>query len=98
MGFNISKAAVLGAGVMGSAIAAHIAGAGIPVCLLDVVPKELTEKEKAKGLTLDSPAVRNRIAQAGKDIVTNPKSRAIYDIEMGNMIEVGNFSDNMDML
>ncbi|MCT4634620.1 MAG: 3-hydroxyacyl-CoA dehydrogenase/enoyl-CoA hydratase family protein [Rickettsiales bacterium] len=98
MGFNINKVAVLGAGVMGAGIAAHIAGAGISVCLLDVIPRELTEKEKAKGLTLESPQVRNRIAQAGKDKVTNLKFRAIYDKDMGNMIEVGNFTDNMNML
>lgn len=98
MSFNINKVAVLGAGVMGAGIAAHIVGAGIPVCLLDIAPRELTEKEKAKGLTLDSPQVRNRFAQAGKDRVTNPKFRAIYDKDMGDMIEVGNFSDNMDML
>jgi len=98
MNFDINRVAVLGSGVMGSGIAAHIAGAGIPVCLLDVLPKELTAEEKAKGLTLESSKVRNRIAQAGKDRVTNPKSRAIYDKDMGNMIKVGNFTDNMDML
>lgn len=98
MDFNINKVAVLGAGVMGAGIAAHIVGAGIPVCLLDIAPKELTEKEKAKGLTLESPKVRNRFSQLGKDRVTNPKNRAIYDKDFGNMIEVGNFSDNMDML
>ncbi len=98
MKFNINKVVVLGAGVMGAGIAAHIAGAGIPVCLLDIAPKELNEKEKAKGLTLDSSAVRNRFAKAGKDRVTNPKNRAIYDKDFGDMIEVGNFSDNMDMI
>lgn len=98
MSFNINKVAVLGAGVMGAGIAAHIVGAGIPVCLLDIAPKELTEKEKAKGLTLESPMVRNRFSQSGKKRVTNPKNRAIYDKAFGDMIEVGNFSDNMDML
>lgn len=98
MNFNINKVAVLGAGVMGAGIAAHVAGAGIPVCLLDIAPRELTEKEKAKGLTLESSVVRNRFAQAGKDRVTNPRNRAIYDKDMGAMIEVGNFTDNMDML
>ena len=38
MSFRIRKAAVLGAGVMGSGIAAHLANAGIPVLLLDIVP------------------------------------------------------------
>ena len=62
---QIKKAAVLGAGVMGAQIAAHLANAGIPALLLDIVPKELTPEEQAKGLTLESPAVRNRIANAG---------------------------------
>lgn len=46
MKYNINKIAVLGAGVMGSGIAAHFAGAGIPVLLMDIVPRELNEKEK----------------------------------------------------
>ena len=50
--YQIKKAAVLGSGVMGSGIAAHLANIGIPTLLLDIVPKELTEEEEAKGLTL----------------------------------------------
>ncbi len=50
---QIQKAAVLGSGVMGSGIAAHLANIGIPTLLLDIVPREVTEQEKAKGLTLD---------------------------------------------
>ncbi|HCW94147.1 MAG TPA: hypothetical protein DHM44_10765, partial [Flexistipes sinusarabici] len=59
---QINKAAVLGSGVMGSTIAAHLANAGIEVLVLDIVPKELTDEEKTKGLTLNDPEVRNRIA------------------------------------
>ena len=44
----IKKAAVLGSGVMGSGIAAHLANIGIPTLLLDIVPRELTEDEKTK--------------------------------------------------
>lgn len=98
MNFNINKAAILGAGVMGAGIAAHLAGAGIPVLLLDMVPRELTEKEKAKGITLESKVVRNRFAQTGKDGVTNPKARMIYDKSMGDLITVGNFTDDMDKI
>ena len=94
----MKKVCVLGAGTMGSGIAAHIVGAGIPVCVLDIAPKELTQKEKAKGLTLDSFEVKNRFAIAGKEKVTNLKSKAIYDKDFGDMIEVGNFTDNMDMI
>ena len=62
MAYQIKKAAVLGSGVMGSGIAAHLANIGIPVLLLDIVPKELTDEEKAKGLTLEDSQVRNKIA------------------------------------
>ena len=58
---NIKKAAVLGAGTMGAGIAAHLANAGIPTLLLDIAPRELTPDEDKKGLTLESPQVRNRI-------------------------------------
>ena len=60
---QIRKAAVLGSGVMGSGIAAHLANIGIPTLLLDIVPRELTEDEKKKGLTLEDKQVRNRISQ-----------------------------------
>ena len=55
MNYLIKKAAVIGAGTMGAAIAAHLANAGVLVTLLDIVPRELNEKEKAKGLTLEDP-------------------------------------------
>src|ERR1700728_2142057 len=70
----IEKAAVLGAGTMGARIAAHLANAGIPCYLLDIVPPELTADEKRKGLTLEKPAVRNRIVLAG--LVAAKKTRA----------------------
>ena len=52
---QIKKAAVLGAGVMGATIAAHLANAGLEVLLLDIVPRELDKAEQAKGLTLENP-------------------------------------------
>ncbi len=60
---NIAKAAVLGAGTMGAGIAAHLSNAGIPTLLLDIAPRELTPDEEKKGLTLESPQVRNRIVE-----------------------------------
>ena len=62
MARQIRKVAVVGAGVMGSGIAAHLANAGVPCLLLDIVPRELTPDEEAKGLTLQSPEVRNRLS------------------------------------
>ena len=98
MSFNINKVAVLGAGVMGAGIAAHFAGVGIPVYLMDIVPKELTEQEKAKGLTLQDSVVRNRFAQLGKDKAIHKKSRMLYDPKFADLITVGNFTDDLERL
>ena len=62
--FNVKQAAVLGAGTMGAGIAAHLANAGIPTLLLDIAPNELTPDEEKKGLSLESPLVRNRIVNS----------------------------------
>ena len=67
MNRSIKKVAVLGSGVMGSRIACHFANIGVDVLLLDIAPKELTEDEKKKGLTLDHPAVKNRIVNADRN-------------------------------
>jgi 3-hydroxyacyl-CoA dehydrogenase len=64
---RLARAAVLGAGVMGAAIAAHLANVGVPTVLHDIVPKDLTDDERRRGLGLDAPAVRNRFARAGLD-------------------------------
>ena len=61
MNRTIRKVAVLGSGVMGSRIACHFAGIGIPVLLLDIAPAALNDVEKEKKLSLDHPAVKNRI-------------------------------------
>lgn len=92
---EIRKVAVLGSGVMGSAIAAHLANAGIPSYLLDIVPKELTAEETAKGLTLASPAVRNRIVNAGFDSAKKARPAAFYSPDFARLITVGNFDDNL---
>jgi ketopantoate reductase len=61
----IRRAAVLGAGRMGTAVAAHLANAGIPTLLLDLAPTELTADEAKKGLDLSHPQVRNRLGGGG---------------------------------
>jgi len=95
---KIKRAAVLGAGVMGAAIAGHLANVGIPTYLLDIVPRELTEEEKRKGLTLDDPRVRNRLAQAGKDRLLKEKPSPLYHRDAANLITVGNLEDDLDKL
>ena len=67
---KINKVVILGSGVMGSRIACHFANIGCEVYLLDIVPKELTDAEKEKGLTLDNPKVRNRIADENLKNIT----------------------------
>ena len=71
---QIKRVAVVGAGTMGSQIAAHIANVGIPCDLLDIPPTELNDEERANDLTLDNPAVRNRIAQSALDRMKSAKT------------------------
>jgi 3-hydroxyacyl-CoA dehydrogenase len=92
---RIEKAAVLGGGTMGARIAAHLANAGIPCYLLDIVPKELSAEEKRKGLTLENPAVRNRLAQAGLDAVKRSRPGALFTPEVARLITPGNFDDHL---
>jgi len=92
---RIKKGAVLGAGVMGSAIAAHLANVGIASFLLDIVPSDLTEAEKKKGLTLESSEVRNRFAILGKKRVQESSPAALYWKEDAELITIGNFEDHL---
>lgn len=98
---EIKKVAVLGAGVMGATIAAHLANVGIPSYLLDIVPRELTKDEEKKGLTLDSQAVRNRLSNAGKEALISKKAspmNPLYKNSSADLITPGNFEDDMDKL
>lgn len=95
---SIKRAAVLGSGVMGSGIAAHLANVGIPTLMLDIVPRELTEKEKQKGYTLDDKVVRNRIAGEGKKALLKQKPSPITTKKSLDLIEVGNMEDDMEKL
>src|SRR3954471_15943983 len=92
---RIEKAAVLGAGVMGAQIAAHLANAGLPTLLLDIAPRELTPAEQAGGLTLESKPVRDRIAKAGLEAAKKAKPAAFFTPETARLISVGNFDDDM---
>lgn len=95
---EIKKAAVLGAGVMGATIAAHLANVGLPVYLLDIVPRELTPDEEKKGLNLQSPQVRNRLAIAGKKGLLKQKLNPLYRKSNVELITPGNFEDDMAKL
>ena len=95
---QIGKAAVLGAGTMGAAIAAHLSNAGIPTLLLDIAPNELTEDEQKKGLTLESRQVRNRLVSSMFEAAKKLKPAPFMLADNANMIELGNFSDDMPKL
>jgi 3-hydroxyacyl-CoA dehydrogenase len=98
MSFKIKKAAVLGAGVMGANIAAHLTNAGIECYLLDIIPFELTEDDKKKGLTEKSPAWRNRFAANGLAGATKSKPASFYAKSNASMIRIGNFEDDLKLL
>jgi 3-hydroxyacyl-CoA dehydrogenase len=93
---KIEKVAILGSGVMGSAIAAHLANAGVPSIMLDIVPRELTALESARGLTLESPAVRNRFGNDALRRALKAKPAPFFVRELAAQIEVGNFEDDWE--
>ena len=98
MSYEIKKAAVLGAGVMGATIAAHLTNAGIECALLDIIPPQLTEDDKKKGLTEKSPEWRNRFAANGLAGVSKSKPASFYTKKNASMIKTGNFADNLNWL
>jgi 3-hydroxyacyl-CoA dehydrogenase len=92
---TIKKVAVLGSGVMGSRIACHFAGVGLQVLLLDIAPKELSAAEQAKGLTLESPIVKNRIVNEALAAAVKSNPSPVYTKDVVKRITTGNFTDNM---
>ena len=95
MNRSIKKVAILGSGIMGSRIACHFANIGVQVLLLDIAPKELRADEVAKGLTLESPTVRNRIVNAAFQQTLKSKPASLYQAGFASNIQVGNFEDNL---
>src|SRR5260370_27311169 len=84
---RIEKAVVLGAGTMGSRIAAHFANAGLPCILLDIVPPNLSA---------DAPAgERNKIVRAGLDAAKKSKPAAFFTAALAEKIAIGNFDDDL---
>ncbi|MDO5510467.1 MAG: 3-hydroxyacyl-CoA dehydrogenase/enoyl-CoA hydratase family protein [Weeksellaceae bacterium] len=94
----INHVTVLGSGVMGSGIASLLAGAGIRVLMLDIVPKELTEAEKSKGITQESPVFRNRIAREALEKALKSNPSPIYSKSFASRITVGNFDDDLEKI
>ena len=87
--YLIRKAAVLGAGNMGSRIAAHLANSGISVVLLDIVPEDAPTGDKK---------ARNRIVSAALDALKIAKPAAFYESQAARLISPGNFEDDLELL
>jgi 3-hydroxyacyl-CoA dehydrogenase len=84
MSYAIRKTAVIGAGVMGAAIAAHLANVGIPSLLLDVVPANTTD--------------RNKIARTGLEKILKSRPASFYSKRSAQLITIGNIEDDLDAL
>ena len=87
---DIRKVAVLGAGTMGSRIAAHVANAGLPVVLLDIVPP---------GVAADAPKTeRNKFVLAAMDGLKKSKPAAFYTADASRLMSIGNFDDDLALI
>ena len=92
MTFRIDKVGIIGAGTMGGGIAAHLANLGVPVVLLDIVPFNLTDEEKA------DPKARNRIVKGGFDRMAKAKPANLARKDRAGLITIGNTEDDFDNL
>jgi 3-hydroxyacyl-CoA dehydrogenase len=92
---RIKKIAIIGSGIMGSGIACHFANIGVEVLLLDIVPRELTDKEKAAGLTLEDKVVRNRLVNDALATALKSKPSPIYHKKFADRITTGNLEDDI---
>ena len=92
---QVNFVAVLGSGVMGSAIAAHFANAGVPSLVLDIAPRELNDAEKAAGLALDHPKVRGRIAADAVAAMVKSRPSPLFSSERAGLITTGNLEDDL---
>jgi len=92
---RIKKVAIIGSGIMGSGIACHFANIGVEVLLLDIVPRELNDKEKAKGLTLEDKVVRNRLVNDALTTSLKSKPSPIYSKKFASRITTGNLEDDI---
>ena len=86
----IRRAAVIGAGVMGSGIAAHLANAGVEVLLMDIVPPGLSEAEKR------SRAARDRFAAGGLEKAIKARPAAFFHKDRARLVSVGNVEDDLE--
>ncbi|MEO8796965.1 MAG: 3-hydroxyacyl-CoA dehydrogenase/enoyl-CoA hydratase family protein, partial [Polyangiaceae bacterium] len=89
---TIRRVGVIGAGVMGAGIAAHLANAGLQAVLLDIVPPNLTDKEKS------DPKARNKFSAGGLENAKKSRPAAFFTKGNAELVEVGNTEDDLDKL
>ena len=87
MKYHIHKAVVIGSGTMGAAIAAHLANAGVPVRLLDIVPQDAPADDKEG---------RNKIVNEGWDRCLKAKPANLMSADLRTFVKLGNLEDDFD--
>ncbi len=85
MKYHIHKAVVIGSGTMGAAIAAHLANAGVPVTLLDIVPKDAPT---------DNKEARNKIVKEGWDRCLKARPANLMSADLKTFVRLGNLEDD----
>ena len=98
MSYQIKKAAVIGSGVMGSGIAAHLANSGIATYLLDIVPNEVQPADAAKGWTKETPAFRSSVAAGALQKLLKQKPAPLTSKKNLALITPGNLEDDLEKL
>lgn len=98
MGKHIKKVAVIGAGVMGANIAGHLANAGIPSYLFDIIPDSLTPEEAGKGLNISDREVRNRFAVKGRENLIKASPSPVFTKKEIDLITSVNLEDDLPLL
>lgn len=87
MTYKIHNAVVVGAGTMGASLAAHLANAGVPVTLLDIVPKDAPAGDKA---------ARNKIVNEGWDRCIKARPANLMSSDLATFVKLGNLEDDFD--
>src|SRR5256886_10084209 len=95
---SVKKAAVLGAGTMGAQIAAHLANAGVPTLLLDIVPREETQQAVSETRPSGRASDRNSVARAGFEAAKKSKPAAFFTSDLASLVSVGNFEEDLPKL
>ncbi len=98
MNYQINKVAVIGAGTMGAALAAHLANVGLSVTLLDIVPDTLTPAEEAAHLTLKDRKVRNRIVREGWERCVKARPANLMAPDIAGRVSFGNLEDDFEVI